>query len=82
MWSRPVNDNFGEDYFDENGKKSTEKSNYLDNIDLFMLSVPLSFDGVEVTPWAMYGMRGKTPCAASKKSMTMNPGKPAMATWA
>ena len=59
MWSRPVNDNFGEDYFDENGKKSTEKSNYLDNIDLFMLSVPLSFDGVEVTPWAMYGMRGK-----------------------
>ena len=60
MWARPVNDNFSNSYIDvNNNKSSTEKTNYLDNLDLFMLSMPLSFDGVEVTPWAMYGMRGK-----------------------
>ena len=60
MWARPVNDNFSNGYFDvANNKSSTEKANYLDNLDLFMLSMPLSFDGVDVTPWAMYGMRGK-----------------------
>ncbi len=60
MWARPVNDNFGNGYFDvANNKSSTEKANYLDNLDLFMLSMPLHFDGVEATPWVMYGMRGK-----------------------
>ena len=60
MWARPVNDNFSNGYFDvANNKSSTEKANYLDNLDLFMLSMPLHFDGVEATPWAMYGMRGK-----------------------
>ena len=48
MWARPYNDNYSGTY-----------KQYLDNMDLFMLSVPLTFDGVEVTPWAMYGMRGK-----------------------
>ncbi|MBQ7739297.1 MAG: outer membrane homotrimeric porin [Desulfovibrionaceae bacterium] len=57
FWYRPVNDNFngstksnGEPRYDEH---------YLDNIDLFGLAVPLSFEGVEVTPWAMYGMMGR-----------------------
>lgn len=59
MWARPVNDNFNGSFVDGNGRSSTEKTNYLDNLDLFMLSAPLSFDGVKVTPWAMYGMRGK-----------------------
>jgi hypothetical protein len=60
MWARPVNDNFNSSYIDlTNNKSSTEKANYLDNLDLFMLSVPLHFDSVDVTPWAMYGMRGK-----------------------
>ena len=59
MWARPVNDNFGSSYIDQNNPSSTEKVNYLDNLDLFMLSVPLSFDGVDATPWVMYGMRGK-----------------------
>jgi hypothetical protein len=58
MWSRPVNDNFNGDFV-RKGENNTERNNYLDNLDLFMLSVPLSFDGAEVTPWAMYGMRGK-----------------------
>ena len=53
LWSRPVNDNFGgKDVFERN-------ANYLDNIDLFAVSLPLSFEGVSVTPWVMYGMMGK-----------------------
>ena len=52
LWARPLNDN----YVDNN--KPTQ-NNYLDNMDLFSLMVPLTFDGVKVTPWAMYGMVGK-----------------------
>lgn len=52
MWARPYNDNFG-------GEQARRTTNALDNVDLFMLSVPLTFDGVEVTPWIMYGMLGK-----------------------
>ena len=51
MWARPYNDNFS--------YGSGRTNNALDNVDLFMLSVPLTFDGVEVTPWVMYGMIGK-----------------------
>ena len=51
MWARPYNDNFT--------YGSGRTNNALDNVDLFMLSVPLTFDGVEVTPWVMYGMIGK-----------------------
>ena len=56
LWMRPLNDNYtganaeGELYGNEN---------YLDNMDLFALMLPLKFDGVELTPWAMYGMQGK-----------------------
>ena len=52
LWTRPVNDNFAEDQFGRN-------TNYLDNIDLFAVSLPLTFEGVSVTPWVMYGMMGK-----------------------
>ena len=58
LWMRPLNDNYtgtnadGEAY--GNGYK-----NYLDNMDLFALMLPLKFDGVELTPWAMYGLQGK-----------------------
>ena len=58
LWMRPLNDSYtgtnadGEAY--GNGYK-----NYLDNMDLFALMLPLKFDGVELTPWAMYGMQGK-----------------------
>lgn len=58
MWVRPVNDNFGGWRY-TNGDTRTHDANYLDNIDLFMLSLPLTFDGVEVTPWVMYGIMGK-----------------------
>ena len=48
MWARPYNDNY----------TGTDRVNYHDNMDLFALMVPLTFDGVKVTPWAMYGMAG------------------------
>ncbi len=53
-WMRPFNDNYAAD--DNDPKR---RVNFLDNIDLFALSLPLSFDGVEVTPWAMYGIQGR-----------------------
>ena len=54
MWGRPYNDN----YSVENGTDN-QKTNYLDNIDLIALSVPITFDGIEVTPWVMYGIIGQ-----------------------
>ena len=56
LWMRPLNDNYaGRAY----GDKENYQKNYLDNMDLFALMLPLKFDGVELTPWAMYGMQGK-----------------------
>ena len=55
LWARPYNDN-SNDWTDSRGKNYY--GNYMDNVDLFALLVPLSFDGVKVTPWAMYGAIG------------------------
>jgi hypothetical protein len=49
VWMRPFNDNY----------TGARQSNYLDNMDLLALTVPMKFDGFEVTPWLMYGIRGK-----------------------
>lgn len=57
LWMRPLNDNFG-GVTTAQGQKNFQQ-NYLDNMDLFSLMVPLTFDGLEVTPWAMIGMIGK-----------------------
>ena len=54
MWGRPYNDNYSVDKGTDN-----KKTNYLDNIDLIALSVPITFDGIEVTPWVMYGIIGQ-----------------------
>ena len=56
IWMRPVNDNFDGRYF---GEGLREHENYLDNMDLFALALPVTLDGVSVTPWVMYGMLGK-----------------------
>lgn len=48
LWARPFNDNFTDqsrDYY---------RSNYMDNVDLGALMLPLTFDGVKLTPWVMY----------------------------
>ena len=49
FWIRPFNDNYTDvDYADG------RRNNYMDNVDAFALLIPLTFDGVKVTPWGMY----------------------------
>ncbi len=60
MWGRPYNDN----YSTTGNGLDNDKNNYLDNIDLIALSVPLTFDGIEVTPWIMYGIIGQNAARA------------------
>ena len=57
FWARPVNDNFNAKKYGINDSKA--KDNYLDNMDLFAVSLPMTFDGIEVTPWVMYGLLGR-----------------------
>lgn len=55
FWLRPLNDNYG-------GKTVygvTTDQNYLDNMDIWGLSLPITIDGYRVTPWAFYGIIGK-----------------------
>ena len=58
VWARPFNDNWDGDSSASNRWTPDGYQNYHDNVDLFALMVPLTFDGVKVTPWAMYGMIG------------------------
>lgn len=55
FWARPWNDNF-------DGVASGERGNvraaYLDNMDLFGLTLPLRFEAANVVPWGMYAMIG------------------------
>ncbi len=54
MWGRPFNDNYT-----GNKDLNNRNANYMDNIDLIALSVPMTFDGFKVTPWVMYGIIGE-----------------------
>ena len=61
LWARPFNDNYSQ-VNDLTGNRVQNKynySNYLDNMDLFALMLDLKFDGVQATPWVMYGMAGR-----------------------
>lgn len=55
FWARPFNDN----YEGEKADDSIRHANYLDNLDLFGLVFNLKQDGFELSPWAMYGFRGR-----------------------
>ena len=55
LWARPFNDNYTGT---GNGGKY-DHANYLDNMDLFALMLDLKFDGVQATPWVMYGAAGR-----------------------
>lgn len=59
IWARPYNDNYTRDQHSEYYIPSNDASNLFDNVDLFALSLPLSFDGIKITPWLMYGAMGK-----------------------
>ena len=53
FWARPYNDNYG--YV---GQNDNPHNNYMDNMDMFAVLLPLTFDGVKVTPWVMYAALG------------------------
>lgn len=53
-WARPVNDNFN-----LASGAASNRQHYLDNMDLFALSLPVNLDGFSITPWVMYGFMGK-----------------------
>ncbi len=50
FWARPYNDNYSES--DGSG------SNFMDNMDMAALTIPLRFDGLKMTPWFMYAAIG------------------------
>ena len=51
MWVRPYNDNYVDNY-------GTDYSGFMDNMDLFALSVPIRTDKLKITPWVMGGAMG------------------------
>ena len=55
FWARPYNDNAG---YKRSNAGSTKWDNYMDNMDMFAVLLPLTFDGVKVTPWVMYAAMG------------------------
>ena len=55
FWARPYNDNA---VYKSSDAGSTKWGNYMDNMDMFAVLLPLTFDGVKVTPWVMYAAMG------------------------
>ena len=54
FWARPYNDNGGY----KSQWSGQDYDNYMDNMDMFAVLLPLTFDGVKVTPWVMYAAMG------------------------
>ena len=54
FWARPYNDNNGYKY----SSTAIDNKSYMDNMDMFAVLLPLTFDGVKVTPWVMYAAMG------------------------
>ena len=54
FWARPYNDNYGYKYNSTTG----DNKNCMDNMDIFAVLLPLTFDGMKVTPWVMYAAMG------------------------
>lgn len=58
FWARPYNDNYTADGLGRWGDEDDYKNNFLDNVDAFGLVIPLTFDGIKVTPWGMIAAIG------------------------
>lgn len=52
FWARPYNDN----YTGETG--TSRHANFMDNMDMGGLMIPLRFDGLRLTPWGMFAAIG------------------------
>lgn len=63
LWIRPFNDNY----------TAEGETNYLDNMDIWGLSMPVRVDGFEVSPWILYGIRGKNVFNGSTMWKDSNP---------
>ena len=74
LWARPFNDNYTQTVGGRTDKY--DYNNYLDNMDLFSLMLDLKFDGVQATPWVMYGMAGRNAWDAINGGQ-FNDGNPA-----
>jgi hypothetical protein len=60
LWLRPYNDNYDRGHPDiVNVGWDGRTNNSFDNVDLGMLAIPLTFDGLSVTPWGMFGQMGR-----------------------
>ena len=71
MWLRLYNDNFADERPD--GERGRD-AGYLDNVDMFALVLPLTFDGVNVTPWAAYGLVGRNYAMHGWDDEDLHPG--------
>lgn len=58
FWARPYNDNFGGWNYGNADNPDNRHSNFMDNVDVFGLTIPLTFDGFKVTPWGMIAAIG------------------------
>ncbi len=58
FWARLYNDNYQNDNVN-NLMFSTAASNYLDNLDIFGISIPVNFDSISLNPWATYTLVGQ-----------------------
>ncbi len=57
-WARPYNDNYKNE-LNNVARANYSADNYLDNVDLFTVFVPVQGDGWNVTPWGLYGAIGR-----------------------
>lgn len=55
FWARPYNDNYTAS---KNRTDGDNKTSFMDNVDAFGLLIPLTFDGIKVTPWGMIAAIG------------------------
>lgn len=55
FWARPYNDNYPG--WSKNGFSNIQ-GGYLDNVDAFGLTIPITADKISITPWGMYAMLG------------------------
>ncbi len=57
LWARPFNDNLNSDS-PAYSLLDDVPTNYLDNVDLFALALPVTGENWSITPWVMYGIMG------------------------
>lgn len=71
LWARAENDNFGGRAMGT-GLPNQDHRFKSDSLDVFGLIVPLTFDGVKVTPWAAYAMAGRNSLSQSAGGTQLN----------